>query len=111
VTNKPPNTCAESCNRDSVKALVAYCQDKDRVCPMPQQWDRLWKLLPNRSRVGSGWEPPLPLILGAWHEATGLEKMHRLTTHIEWAAKSDALEPVKAFLYSLKENQWFHLGD
>jgi hypothetical protein len=109
--NKPPDTDAESGESDSVKALIAYCRANSRVCPMPPQWNSLWEILPNRSRVGSGWEPPLPLILGAWREATGLEKMLRLTSHIEWADKWGALEPVSVFLRSLQENQWFHLGD
>ena len=53
----------------------------------------------------------MPLILGAWLESTNSEKRLRLTAHIEWAKEWGALEAVKSFLYSLDENQWFHLGD
>jgi hypothetical protein len=78
---------------------------------MPPQWNRLWRLLPHHSGVGTGWEPPMPLILTAWHESTEIEKRLRLTAHIEWANEWGALETIKTFLYSLGESQWFHLGD
>lgn len=51
---------------ESTEGLMAYCRANARVCPMPQRWSALWELLPNRTRVGAGWQPPLPLILGAW---------------------------------------------
>ncbi len=38
-------------------------------------------------RVGSGWNPPLPLILAAWDHTTGLEKLLRLKQHIEYATE------------------------
>jgi hypothetical protein len=111
MMNKASKTNAQSLKRDSVKALLAYCRDNSRVCPLPPQWNRLWQLLPNHSGVGTGWEPAMPLILAAWHESTEVEKKLRLTAHIEWAEEWGALETVEAFLYSLEENQWFHLGD
>jgi len=111
VTNKPPGTDTQSDNSESVASLIAYCRDKLRVCPMPQQWTTLYHMLPNRSQVDSAWEPPLPLILGEWHGATGLQKMLRLETHVEWADKWGALESVQRFLHSLQENQCFHLGE
>ena len=78
---------------------------------MPQRWNALWELLPDRRRVGGGWEPPAPLILAAWYETPGLLKMLRLAEHIEWAASHGAMESVAAFLHGLKEDEWFHLGD
>jgi hypothetical protein len=95
----------------SVKSLLAYCRDKSRICPIPPRWNALWELLPNRKRVGRGWVPALPLILAAWHEASGLEKMLRLEEHIQWAARFNQLQPVTALLHGLREDEWFHLGD
>ena len=68
-------------------------------------------MLPNRQQVGAGWEPPLPLILAAWHEAPAMLKMLRLAEHIEWAAKHSALEPVSTFLRGLREQDWYHVGE
>ena len=78
---------------------------------MPQRWNALWELLPDRRRVGAGWEPALPLILAAWDETPYLPKMIRVAEHIEWAADHGALEPVAAFLRGLREDEWFHKGD
>ena len=78
---------------------------------MPQQWHRLWEMLPNKSRRGPGWDPPLPLILGAWWEASDAEKKGRLELHLEWAAKHGDLKRVSDFLMSLPENEWHHVGE
>jgi hypothetical protein len=96
---------------ESAESLIAFCRENARVCPMPQRWTALRDLLPNRTRVGVGWQPPLPLILGAWSDTPGMLKMLRLTEHIEWAAKHGALESVALYLRGLGEEDWFHLGD
>lgn len=59
---------------DSSATLLAYCRENNRVCPKPGRWDDLWKLLPERQRVGGGWEPALPLILGAWNYSSNFER-------------------------------------
>ena len=41
-------------------ALLAYVTEERRVCPQPIIWSRLFDLLPDKRRVGSAWEPPLP---------------------------------------------------
>ena len=41
-----------------------------------------------------GWQPALPLILGAWHETPAVMKMTRLTEHIEWAEQYGVLEQI-----------------
>lgn len=91
--------------------LLAYVQADDRVCPKPQQWDAMWKMLPDRQRVGAGWEPALPLILAAWWETPILLKVLRLREHIEYAAARGLLEQVDGFLRSLPESQWAHKCD
>ena len=96
---------------ESAESLIAYCRENSRVCPMPQRWNALWELLPNRTRVGGGWQPPLPLILAAWDHTPGMLKMLRLAEHIEWADKHGTLESVARFLRGLSEEDWFHLGD
>ena len=66
---------------------------------------------PGRRRVGSGWEPPLPLILAAWHTTSALSKKLRLEEHIRWAEENGALEAVAAFLHGLPEEDWNHIGE
>ena len=88
---------------DTAATLIAYCRENDRVCPLPLKWNALWELLPERRRKGGGWEPSLPLILGAWHYASNLEKMLRLAEHIEWADQHGSIVAVSAFLRALDE--------
>jgi hypothetical protein len=94
-----------------VSELIAYCRENNRVCPMPQLWNKLYELLPDRKRAGGGWEPSLPLILAAWYEAPALSKMLRLTEHIEWSASHGKLEEVDLFLRELCEEDWHHIGE
>ena len=96
---------------ENKEALLVYCQESNRICPMPQMWNELYGMLPGKKRVGGGWEPPLPLILAAWHETPGISKQLRLTEHIEWADKMGCLDEVGKYLRNLKESDWFHLGD
>lgn len=91
--------------------LLKYCEDNDRVCPMPLKWNDLFQLLPNKKRKGAGTVPLAPLILAAWHNSSNLEKILRLKEHIEWADSHGALVKISKFIYSLKENQWFNLKD
>jgi hypothetical protein len=94
-----------------LQQLLIYCRENGRVCPMPQHWNRLWEMLPNRSRRGVGWEPSLPLILAAWWEASDEAKQERLELHLRWATEHAVLDQVAAFLRSLPENEWHHRGE
>jgi hypothetical protein len=58
-----------------------------------------------------GWEPPLPLILGAWHHSMPIEKQLRFKEHLQWAQAQDKLNEVGAFLRALPETQWCHFGE
>ena len=71
--------------RAELEELLAFSQAERRVCPQPQRWNELWELLPERKRAGAGWEPSLPLILGAWWYTSDAEKRERFLSHIRWA--------------------------
>ena len=95
----------------TLEEVLARVQAHDRVCPQPQQWQRLYEMLPNRRRAGGGWEPPVPLILAAWWDTPPLLKMLRLREHIQWAHDHGCLGEVAAFLEALPEDQWHHVHD
>jgi len=78
---------------------------------MPPQWSALWEMLPNRTRAGMGWQPALPLILGAWNDTPAGMKMTRLMEHIEWADQYGVLKEADTFLRSLPESEWAHLKE
>ena len=111
MTVSVPNGGVEPGGVESAEGLLAFCRQHGRVCPMPRHWTALWELLPNRVRVGYGWRPGLPLILGAWHDSPALMKILRLEEQIRWAAEHGALDAIARFLRSLDEEDWFHFGE
>jgi hypothetical protein len=63
---------------------------KDFFCPMPIKWNEVYSsLLQIWIREGQDPhdKPPIPLILAAWHEATGTMKAIRWQETIEWAKR------------------------
>ena len=96
---------------DKLKSLLEYIRSEGRVCPMPDYWNQLWEMLPDRRQKSSGgWEPPLSLILAAWWDVPALPKMLRLAEHINYAAEHEVLDQVDMYLRSLKPDQWAY-GD
>ena len=91
--------------------ILAEMQKNHRVCPLPNRWQELYDMLPNKQRQGLGWKPALPLILAAWWDTPALSKMLRLREHIEWAAAHGCLDDVYSFLCSLPEDEWHHIGE
>lgn len=97
---------------ESLESLWAYCNAENRLVPMPPHWNDLFGMLKNKHQKPSGgWEPPLPLILGAWHNSMPIEKQMRLKEHLQWAQDKGQLEEVGRFLRSLSESQWCHFGE
>ncbi|MGQ0627316.1 MAG: hypothetical protein ACT4PL_04350 [Phycisphaerales bacterium] len=91
--------------------LFAWCGENGRVCRLPMRWSEIYELLPERRRVGNGWEPPLPLILAAWHGTPALLQMLRFQEHVQWASQKGAIDEVARYLRGLREDEWFHFGD
>lgn len=94
----------------TASAIAERCAELGRVCPMPMRWNELWELLPDRQRVGLGWEPALPLILAAWHDASDSSKFARFKEHLDWAEAHGALEEVSALLDRLGDDEWLSRG-
>lgn len=95
----------------TLEEVVGYCRAEKRVCPVPQRWNDLYEILPDKVRKDSGWEPPLPLILAAWWEASDQAKRVRLEEHLRWAAEHGSLDQIAGFVCSLSESEWHHVGD
>jgi hypothetical protein len=68
---------------ETVETLTVYCRDNKRVCPLPKAWQQLWEMLPEKRRAVDAWEPAMPLIEAAWHDAPAMLKMVRLSEHIQ----------------------------
>ena len=97
-------------NPETFDSLWAYCTANKRA--IPRDWTNLYDLLANKKQKPSGgWEPPLPLILAAWHVTTPLDKHLRFREHIEWARDQGQLDEIGNYLRSLDEAAWYHFGE
>jgi hypothetical protein len=97
---------------ETLESLSAYCQSRRRLVPKPERWNELYQMLRNtRQKPSGGWEPPLPLILAAWHHSMPLEKKLRFKEHLTWANDQGQIAEIGAFLRSLPEDNWCHLGE
>lgn len=96
---------------ETVESVLDYCRKNGRVCPMPQRWNELYQILPDRQPKGTGWEPALPLILAGWWASSDHEKQERLELHVRWAQDHGAFERIANFLHSLPEHDWHHIGN
>ncbi len=83
----------------------------ERICPMPQEWQKIWEMLPNKKKIGNGGEPSSPLILAAWWECTEEQKRERFLSHIKWAEEHNVLNAIINYLANLPEDKWFHKDD
>src|ERR1043166_9218232 len=100
-----PASCGIARSREMLSALLEYVRQNGRVCPMPDRWNVLWKMLPGRRQVGGGSQPPRPLILAAWYTAA-LLRMIRLEEHIRYADAHGVLVKVDRYLRRLPEREW-----
>jgi hypothetical protein len=97
---------------ESLDSLWTYCTADNRLVPLPTQWNQLYGMLKNTHQMPSGgWEPPLPLILAAWHHSMPIQKQLRFKEHLQWAMAQEQLPEIAAFLRSLQEDQWCHFGE
>lgn len=87
--------------------LMEIANAGKRVCPQPQLWNKLYSALPSRQRSSGGFEPPAPLILAAWGEASNEDKRERFHLHLAWAAEHDCLEKVAVIVKSMKPEDWY----
>ena len=94
----------------TLEDALSEAKRNNRVCPQPRKWQELYELLPSKRRVGNGWEPSLPFILAAW-DMPALPKMLRFREHLEGAAAHGNIEQVHAFICSLPESEWRHIGE
>jgi hypothetical protein len=95
----------------TLEDVLAEAQKNDRICPRPDKWNRLYRMLPKKRGASGKREPALPLILAAWWGTSELQKIQRLREHIEWADAHGCLDKAYAFLRSLPEEEWHHFRD
>ena len=98
------------------------------VCPMPEPWDNLHKLICHKSypeifkgledapdvrrRLAEGHKTgiPYPIMLAEW-SVSDKDKRERFLQHIKIAEKNNVLDDVKVFLFKLKKQEFHYETD
>jgi hypothetical protein len=95
----------------ALAALLDYVKTNDRICPRPDYWEGLCKILRRKAKEDGVSDPPTPLILAGWWASSNLDKIVRLRDHLEFAEARTALKEADRYLRGLREEDWHHLGD
>jgi hypothetical protein len=85
-------------------SLLDFVRSNGRICPQPWAWQRLFKLLPERTAT----DPAPPYVGDSWHDANDVHKVMRLVEHIQWAAEHGAFREVSNFLRTLPKKDWYY---
>lgn len=97
--------------RDMLDDALEEARWRNRVCLKPELWKRMFDLLTARAGETGGEKPPLPPLGPQWATTSAIPKRLRFQEHLMWADKHGALVPVLAFMRSLKEEDWVHMGE
>lgn len=107
---KPP-AAADKQALFTLETAMLVARRNNRVCPRPQRWDALMTLLPARKTLRGTAQPPAPPTGAAWAVTPSLTKRLCFREHIEWAERGGVLEDVMAFMQSMAEEEWLHMGE
>jgi hypothetical protein len=91
----------------TVVEVMVEARKNNRVCPKPDRWIQLYEMLPDKQRS----EPAPPLVDAAWDATPSIPKRMCFREHIEWADAHGCLRQVYAFMKSLPEDEWHHMGE
>ncbi len=87
--------------------LKIYCSQKG-TCPEPGYWGEMWNIILTRKVDFSKWEPPPPLLLGAWHESPVIFKYAAFNAQLEWAHEHGIIDEIDEYLRKLDDQAWYN---
>jgi hypothetical protein len=95
----------------TLDSAMLVARRNNRVCPRPEQWTAFCALLPARKTLRGTQAPPAPPTGAAWSVTPALTKRLCFREQIEWAERAGVLEAAMAFMHSMPEEQWLHMGE
>jgi hypothetical protein len=95
----------------TLESAMLVARRNNRVCPRPERWQELFALLPPRQTRRGVQQPPAPIVGAAWAVTPPLTRRLAFREHIEWAEREGVLENVMAFMQSMPEGDWLHMGE
>jgi hypothetical protein len=90
----------------TLEATIGELRHTGRVCPQPQPWNKLWKLMSAWGENARREKPPVPLILAAWWATSNAEKRERFQQQLYWANEHGVLPKVTDYLAELDPTDW-----
>lgn len=95
----------------TLDAAMLVARKNNRVCPRPQRWEQFSAMLPPRKTLRGQALPPVPATGAAWSVTPPLTKRLCFREQIEWAERAGLLEAVMAFMQTMREDEWLHMGE
>jgi hypothetical protein len=95
----------------TLDTAMLVARKNNRVCPRPVRWTEFFAMLPPHKTVRGQQLPPAPATGPAWDVTPALTKRLCFREHIEWAERAGMLESVMAFMQSMREDEWLHMGE
>jgi hypothetical protein len=102
---------ADAASIFTLEAAMLVARRNNRVCPRPERWLELYALLPERKTLRGSQSPPAPPTGPVWGVTAPLTKRLFFREHIEWAEAMGVLENVMAFMQTMPEQDWLHMGE
>jgi hypothetical protein len=95
----------------TLEAAMVLARRNNRVCPRPERWTAFTALLPVRTSGRGAQHPPAPATGAAWAITPPLSKRLCFREQVEWADSLGVLEQAMAFMQSMGESEWLHMGE
>jgi hypothetical protein len=95
----------------TLDSAILMARRNNRVCPRPERWNELSKLLPARRTMRGNQAPPAAATGVAWAMTPSLTKRLCFREQIEWAEREGALEAIMTFMQAMSEEEWLHMGE
>ena len=95
----------------TLDAAMVVARRNNRVCPRPERWAAFSALLPVRRTARGTQQPPAPATGAAWGVTPPLGKRLCFREQVEWAESAGILVEALAFMQSMSEDEWLHMGE
>ena len=111
VPGKPRKPAKGSAPIFTLESAMLVARRNNRVCPRPQRWDEFTRMLPARKTLRGTQQAPAAPTGSAWAVTPPLTKRLCFREQIEWAEGAGVLESAMAFMQSMPEEDWLHMGE
>jgi hypothetical protein len=95
----------------TVESALLVARRNNRVCPRPERWTAFSAMLPPRKVLRGLQQPPAAATGPAWAVTPPLSKRMCFREQIEWAEQAGLIEQAMAFMQSMSEDEWLHMGE